>query len=62
MNQSIKKNYFNTSLLKRIVCPATKKPLVWDPKKNELVSKKAKLAYPVIGGIAVLLVEKARKL
>ena len=36
MNQSIKKKMDN-SLLKIIVCPMTKGPLVWDHKKNELI-------------------------
>ena len=62
MNQSIKKIKFNKSLLTIIVCPVTKKPLIWDCKKNELVSKKANLAYPIVEGIPILIKEKARKL
>ena len=61
MNQSIKKKVDN-SLLKIIVCPITKGPLVWDRKKNELISKKAKLAYPIIEGIPILIKENARKI
>ena len=61
MNQSIKKKVDN-SLLKIIVCPITKSPLVWDRKKNELISKKAKLAYPIIEGIPILIKENARKI
>ena len=52
----------NNSLLKIIVCPITKGPLVWDRKKNELISKKAKLAYPIIEGIPILIKENARKI
>jgi len=55
-------NKFNKNLLNLIVCPLTKELLTWDPKKNELISKKAKLAYPIIDGIPVLIIEKARKL
>ena len=56
-----KKN-FNKSLLKIIVCPLSKKPLYWDSKKNELISKESGLAYPIISGIPLLIKEKARKL
>ena len=41
-------------LLKIIVCPLTKEPLVLDPIKNELISKKAKLSYPIVEGIPIL--------
>ena len=61
MNQSIKKR-INSSLLKIIVCPITKGSLVWDRKKNELISKKINLAYPIIEGIPILIKENARKL
>ena len=62
MKQSTNKKKFDKSLLALIVCPLTKNPLVFDTNKNELVSREAKLAYPIIDGIPVLLVEKARKL
>ena len=63
MKQLIKKRVlFDKSLLKIIVCPVSKKPLKWDSKKNELISKAAGLAYPVADGIPVLIKEKARKL
>ena len=62
MIQSIKKNIFDKSILNIIVCPITKNPLVYDIKKNELISKKAKLAYPIVDGIPILIKEKARKL
>ena len=41
------KNYFDQSLLKIIVCPVTKEKLTFDKKNNELISKKAKLAFPM---------------
>ena len=62
MNQSTKSKKFEKSLLKFIVCPKTKEPLIWDQKNKELVSKKGKLAYPIIDGIPILIIEKARKL
>mgnify|MGYP001220733361 CR=1 FL=1 len=57
-----KKELFDRSLLKIVVCPASQKPLQWDSKKNELISKASSLAYPVISGIPILIKEKARKL
>ena len=56
------KNFFDQSLLKIIVCPKTKEKLIFDKKTNELISKKAKLAYPIREGIPVLLIEEARRL
>jgi len=49
-------------LLEMLVCPVTKGPLVYDRDKQELVSKTARLAYPVRDGIPVMLEEEARKL
>ncbi|MCC6193316.1 MAG: Trm112 family protein [Burkholderiales bacterium] len=49
-------------LLEMLVCPVTKGPLVYDRDKQELVSKSARLAYPIRDGIPVMLEEEARKL
>ena len=49
-------------LLKILVCPVTKGPLVYDKNKKELISKSAKLAYPIKDGIPILLEDEARKL
>jgi len=49
-------------MLEILVCPLTKGPLRYDTEKQELVSEKAKLAYPVRDGIPIMLVEEARKL
>ena len=49
-------------LLKILICPKTGSKLLFDKEKNELVSKKAKLAYPVRDNIPILLVKEARKL
>mgnify|MGYP001211288760 CR=1 FL=1 len=51
----------NKDLLKILICPKTKGPLIYDKKNEELVSKKAGLAYPVEDGIPIMLIEKARK-
>jgi uncharacterized protein YbaR (Trm112 family) len=52
----------DTKLLELLVCPVTKGPLTWDPAKQELVSRSARLAYPVRDGIPVMLEDEARTL
>lgn len=47
-------------LLEILVCPLTKGTLVYDRKRNELVSEQANLAYPIRDGIPIMLVEEAR--
>lgn len=49
-------------LLDILVCPVTKGPLIYDKKKEELVSKSARLAYPIRDGIPIMLEEEAREL
>jgi uncharacterized protein len=49
-------------LLDILVCPVTKGPLKYDKKNNELISKSAKLAYPIKDGIPVMLEQEARAL
>ena len=49
-------------LLEILVCPVTKGPLVYDRSKQELISKSARLAYPIKDGIPVMLEDEARKL
>jgi uncharacterized protein YbaR (Trm112 family) len=51
-----------SKLLELLVCPVTKGPLTFDREKQELISKSARLAYPVRDGIPVMLEEEARKL
>lgn len=48
-------------MLELLCCPLTKGPLVWDAGKMELVSRAAGLAYPVRGGIPVMLPSEARQ-
>jgi uncharacterized protein YbaR (Trm112 family) len=52
----------DTKLLELIVCPVTKGPLEFDREKQELISRSARLAYPVRNGIPVLLENEARTL
>jgi hypothetical protein len=49
-------------LLEILVCPVTKTPLVYDRARQELISKKAGLAYPIRDGIPVMLPDEARPL
>ncbi|MEZ0262133.1 MAG: Trm112 family protein [Alphaproteobacteria bacterium] len=49
-------------LLEILVCPLTKAPLEYDAAKQELVSRQAKLAFPIREGIPIMLVDEARKL
>lgn len=49
-------------LLEMLVCPLTKGPLEYDREANELISRKAGLAYPVRDGIPIMLPDEARKL
>ena len=52
----------DTKLLELLVCPVTKGPLTWNAEKQELVSRSARLAYPVRDGIPILLENEARTL
>lgn len=49
-------------LLELLVCPVTKGPLDFDREHQELISRSARLAYPVRDGIPILLEEQARTL
>jgi uncharacterized protein len=49
-------------LLEMLVCPLTKRPLRYDPERQELVSQQAGLAYPIRDGIPIMLVDEARTL
>lgn len=49
-------------LLQLLVCPVTRMPLTYDRERNELVSKAAGLAYPIRGGVPIMLEGEAREL
>src|SRR6185295_18634865 len=49
-------------LLEILVCPVTKGPLEFDSTRQELISRSAKLAYPIRDGIPIMLPEEARKI
>ncbi len=52
----------DTRLLELLVCPVTKGRLEYDRERQELVSRSARLAYPVRDGIPVMLENEARTL
>lgn len=47
-------------LLEVLVCPVTRGPLTYDRKAGELISKGAKLAFPIRDGVPIMLPEDAR--
>jgi uncharacterized protein YbaR (Trm112 family) len=49
-------------LLEILVCPVTKAALTYDAAKQELISKAARLAYPIKNGIPIMLADEAREL
>ncbi len=53
---------FDPKMLEALVCPMTQDTLVYDAEKQELVSKKGKLAFPIRDGIPVMLMDEARVL
>lgn len=49
-------------LLEILVCPLTKEPLRYDAERQELISDRAKLAFPIRDGIPIMLPDEARAL
>ena len=49
-------------MLESLVCPRTHGPLVYDAEAQELISRSAGLAYPIRGGIPIMLEDEARAL
>ena len=61
-NIKTKVNEIDPKLLEVLVCPLTKSNLIYDKKKNELISKQAGLAFPIRNGIPIMLEKDARKI
>ena len=55
-------NRVDPKLLEILVCPLTKGPLEYDAAAQELISRKAQLAYPIRDGIPIMLIDEARRL
>lgn len=53
---------FDRRMLEALVCPQTHATLIYDAEKQELVSKAAGLAFPIRGGIPIMLLSEARRL
>lgn len=53
---------FDRRMLEALVCPVTQATLSYDAERQELVSKAAHLAFPIRGGIPIMLVSEAREL
>ncbi|MBS1301826.1 Trm112 family protein [Loktanella sp. SALINAS62] len=53
---------FDPRMLEALVCPQTQTGLSYDADAQELISKRAGLAFPIRDGIPVMLVDEARKL
>ncbi|MCZ4297073.1 Trm112 family protein [Henriciella marina] len=49
-------------LLEQLICPVTRTPLTYDRERQELVSKRAGLAYPIRDGLPIMLENEARVL
>ena len=49
-------------LLELLVCPLTRDTLIYDAERQELISRAAKLAYPIRDGVPIMLPDEARKL
>lgn len=62
MNAAVYHSRMDIKLLELLVCPVTKGPLIYDREKHELLSRSARLAYPVRDGIPILLEHEARPL
>ena len=53
---------FDPRMIEALVCPQTHGTLTYDAERQELVSKAAHLAFPIRGGIPVMLIDEARPL
>lgn len=62
MNNPSSTRRADPKLLEILVCPVTKTPLRYDEARQELISDKAKLAFPIREGIPIMLIDEARKL
>ncbi|MEP7452616.1 Trm112 family protein [Phyllobacterium sp. SB3] len=60
MTEPRRETPIDRKLLELLVCPLTKGPLTYDQEKSELISRKARLAYPVRDGIPIMLPSEAR--
>ena len=62
MDETSARPEFDRRMLEALVCPQTLTTLRYDAEAQELVSEAAHLAYPIRGGIPIMLVSEAREL
>jgi uncharacterized protein YbaR (Trm112 family) len=62
MQSSAEPTRIDPRLLEILVCPLTKSILEYDSEKQELISRPARLAYPIRDGIPIMLPEEARRI
>jgi uncharacterized protein YbaR (Trm112 family) len=62
MSTPLKSPDVDPRLLEVLVCPVTRGPLDYDRDRSELISRSAKLAYPIRDGVPIMLAEEARPL
>lgn len=60
--QNGKNMALDPKLLQQLICPKSRGPLTYDKETGELISRKAKLAYPIRGGVPIMLIDEARTL
>jgi uncharacterized protein YbaR (Trm112 family) len=60
--QPVEATRIDPKLLELLVCPLSKESLDYDPVRQELISRRVKLAYPIRDGIPIMLPEEARQL
>lgn len=53
---------FDPKMLEALICPQTRQTLRYDAEAQELISKAARLAFPIRDGIPIMLIEEAREL
>ncbi len=57
-----KQQVIDPMMLSALVCPKTRTALIYDTDKQELISKKSGLAFPIRQGVPIMLIEEAREL
>ena len=62
MSSNTETIFLDKVLLELVICPITKSKLLYNNKSNELISEKAGLAFPIINGIPILIIEEARSI
>ena len=62
MSLNTETNFLDKALLELVVCPITKSKLLYNIMSNELISEKSGLAFPIINGVPILIIEEARSI